>query len=67
MITTPNRLATARRALEEGEQVDWRKLKNLQALDLVIAGRELSEQAILSQEEADERIFKRFDSETAGP
>lgn len=50
MIKTPDRIADAIAALERGEQVDWRKLQDLQALDLVRAGRQFVEEAIAYNE-----------------
>ena len=56
MITLPNRLSEVRESLQRGDKVDFRRLANLQALDLVIAGREFMEQAVLRQEAADAGI-----------
>ena len=56
MIVTPDRLSTAAAQIERGEQPDWQQLAELQALDLVRAGRAFMEAAILSQEAEDERI-----------
>ena len=50
MITTPDRVGEAIAAIERGEQVDWRKLANLQVLDVVHAGRLYVEDAIRFQE-----------------
>ena len=52
MITIPDRIADAIAARERGEQVDWRKLADLQALDLVRAGRQFVEEAIARDEAA---------------
>lgn len=52
MITIPDRIGDAISAMERGEQVDWRKLADLQALDLVRAGRQFVEDAILRDEAA---------------
>lgn len=52
MITVPDRIADAIAARERGEQVDWRKLADLQALDLVRAGRQFVEEAIARDEAA---------------
>ena len=56
MIVSPNRLLEVRQALQHGDKVDYRKVANLQALDLVIAGRQFVEQAVLRQEAADAGI-----------
>ena len=60
MITVPDRIADAIAARERGEQVDWRKLADLQALDLVRAGRQFVEQAILRDEAANDEMEKAF-------
>lgn len=52
MITIPNRIGDAISAMERGEQVDWRKLADLQALDLVVMGRKFVEEAIARDEAA---------------
>lgn len=51
MISTPDRIGDAIAALEKGEQVDWQKLADLQALDLVRIGRQFAEQAITYNEQ----------------
>lgn len=56
MIWTPNRLAGVVEQLERGEPVDTGRLSALQALDLVIAGREFVQAAVLQNEAEDERI-----------
>lgn len=58
MILTPDRIGDAIAQLEKSEQVDWQKLANLQALDLVRAGRRFVEEAIKSNEEWDDEIRK---------
>ena len=50
MINTPDRISGAIAALEQGEQVDWRKLASLQALDLALIGRQFMEQAVAHNE-----------------
>ncbi len=52
MLTAPDRLSEARDAMGRGEQVDWRKLADLQALDLAIIGRQFVENAIAYQDQA---------------
>ena len=54
MIQTPDRLADAIASIEKGEPVDWRKLADLQALDLVRAGRQHAEQAVRDNEARDD-------------
>ena len=54
MLFPPNRVMQARELLEKGEPVDPKRLALLQALDLVIVGREFVEDAIRRHEEADE-------------
>lgn len=56
MITVPNRVDQLREALERGQSLDTRKLARLQMLDLVVAGRQFMEEAVLHQEAEDERI-----------
>jgi hypothetical protein len=56
MITIPDRIGDAISALERGEQVDWRKLADLQALDLVRAGRKFVEEAIARDEAATDTL-----------
>ena len=56
MISTPDRMGEAIAALERGEQVDWQKLADLQALDLVRAGRQFVEEAIRDHEAWDEEM-----------
>lgn len=56
MITIPDRIGDAISAMERGEQVDWRKLADLQALDLVRAGRKFVEEAILRDEAANDDL-----------
>lgn len=51
MITLPDRISGAIAALEKGEQVDWQKLADLQALDLARIGRQFAEQAIAYHEQ----------------
>lgn len=51
MIVPPNRIGDAIAALEKGEQVDWRKLADLQALDLVRIGRQFAEEAVAYNEQ----------------
>jgi hypothetical protein len=53
MLTTPDRLEAAIAALERGEQVDWRKLADLQALDTARLGRVFLAQAVALNEEFD--------------
>ena len=45
MVTTPDRIGEAIAALERGEQVDWKRLADLQALDLARAGQQHAEEA----------------------
>lgn len=52
MITLPDRIGDAISAMERGEQVDWRKLADLQALDLVRMGRKFVEEAVQRDEDA---------------
>lgn len=59
MISTPNRIKQLRDAIESGEQItqtEINRLATLQPLDLVIAGREFVEQAVVEQETNDARI-----------
>lgn len=58
MITTPNRLAQIRTALESGQAVDFERIAALQAMDLVIAGRQFVEEAAKFQEDTDDSIAK---------
>lgn len=60
MIVTPNRALEWRNALERGEVVDLNRMSTLQLLDIVIAGRESVEAAILAQETEDDRLRKQF-------
>ena len=46
MISTPDRIGDVIAALERGEQVDWAKVGDLQALDLARVGRQFMEQAV---------------------
>ena len=61
MIRTPDRIAAAIAAVERGEQVDWRKLYDLQALDLVQAGRKFAEEAAALDYEYDTAFQEMFD------
>ena len=45
MITLTSRIDQAIAAMEKGEEVDWQKLADLQALDLVRAGEQLATEA----------------------
>lgn len=54
MITVPDRIGEAIAAVEKGEQVDWRKLADLQALDLARAGQQFAEAAAAQDREFDE-------------
>ena len=56
MITVPDRIGDAISAMERGEQVDWRKLADLQALDLVQLGRKFVEEAIARDEAATDAL-----------
>lgn len=59
MISPPNRVKQIRDAIERGEQItqtEINRLATLQPLDLVIAGREFVEQAVIEQESNDDRI-----------
>lgn len=56
MITVPNRVVQLRQVIESGEPVDTHKLATLQMLDLVVAGRQFMEEAVLHQEAEDEQI-----------
>lgn len=56
MITTPDRISGAIAAIEKGEQVDWQKLADLQALDLVLAGRRFVEDAVAYNEKQTDLI-----------
>jgi hypothetical protein len=60
MIVTPNRALEWRNALERGEVVDLHRMSTLQLLDIVIAGRESVEAAILAQETEDDQLRKQF-------
>ncbi len=62
MITIPDRIGDAISAMERGEQVDWRKLADLQALDLVQAGRKFVEEAIARDEAATEAMERAGES-----
>ena len=65
MIQVPNRLLEARQALEADKPVNWKRLADLQALDLVIAGRQFVEEAIRDHEAADERARAEFASKSS--
>ncbi|MBX3450596.1 MAG: hypothetical protein KF777_13595 [Planctomycetaceae bacterium] len=67
MITRPNRLLEAVQAIEAGQPVDWDRLAKLQTLDLVIVGRQFIEQAVIEQEQADERIRELLEDITPPP
>lgn len=54
MITVPDRISVAIAAMEKGEQVDWRKLASLQALDIARVGQQFVEEAIVFQEQQTE-------------
>ncbi len=56
MITTPNRLEGVVESLEKGEPVDYKRVAQLQVLDLAIAGRKIVEEAVEFQEQENERI-----------
>ncbi len=56
MITTPDRISGVIAAMEKGEQVDWRKLNDLLALDLAIAGQRFVDDAIAFNEAATEMV-----------
>lgn len=60
MITAPDRLSELAKAIENREPVDLRRIRALQSLDLVQAGRQFAEQAIRSHEETDEQLQKNF-------
>ena len=62
MITLPDRIGVAIAALEKGEQVDWQKLADLSSLDLIRAGRQFVEQAIVFNEEANNDAISRLQS-----
>jgi hypothetical protein len=51
MITTPDRIGEAIAAIERGEQVDWKQINRLLALDMAQLGRQFVVEAILFQEE----------------
>jgi hypothetical protein len=55
MIWTPDRLAELVASVESGAPVDLHRLAQLQALDLVRAGRAFVVEAIERQEAADEQ------------
>lgn len=59
MITTPDRLAAVIAAIERGEHVDWQRISVLSALDLVRAGRQFVEQALLREEHEDNTLEAR--------
>ena len=56
MLTLPDRIGEAISAIEKGEQVDWRKLAELQALDLARLGRQFVEERIKNEEVADGKL-----------
>ena len=56
MITVPDRIGDAISAMERGEQVDWGKLHDLQALDLVRAGQQFVDEALASDAAADDAM-----------
>lgn len=56
MLLTPDRIGVAIAAMEKGEQVDWQKLADLQALDLAQLGRRFVEEAITYNEQQTELI-----------
>ena len=60
MITTPNRISGAIAAMEQGEQVDWQKLADLQALDIALVGRQFAEDAITFNEQQTDMVKKSF-------
>ena len=60
MVTTPDRIGAAIAAIEKGEQVDWQKLADLSSLDLIRAGRQFVEQAIVFNEEANNDAVARL-------
>ncbi len=60
MITTPDRISGAIAAMEKGEQVDWRKLADLQALDIAHLGRQFAEDAIVYNEQQTDAVKKAF-------
>lgn len=66
MIFPPSRLEQVLNAVEKGERVDPQKVATLQALDLVLAGRQFVEAAIKREEEADDRATKPFLGGRAG-
>lgn len=52
MLTAPDRISEAIAAMDRGEQVDWRKLANLQALDLAVLGRQFVDEAVAAESAA---------------
>lgn len=47
MITVTDRIGEAIAAVERGERVDWRKLADLQALDLAHAGQQYAQESAI--------------------
>ena len=58
MLTAPDRISEAIAAMDRGEQVDWRKLANLQALDLAVLGRQFVDDAVARESAAIDELEK---------
>lgn len=49
----PDRISAAIAALERGEQVDWNKIHDLQALDLAVIGQQFAQETMDFNESMD--------------
>lgn len=54
----PDRISGAIAALERGEQVDWNKIHDLQALDLAVIGQQFAQEAMDFNAEMDEAAIQ---------
>jgi hypothetical protein len=61
MIWTKDRLGSIIESLEKGVPVDAGQTLMLQALDIVIAGRQLVQEAIKRDEDADAKLAQRIE------
>lgn len=63
MITLPDRLSEVIASLERGEPVDWKKIHDLQALDLARAGEQFARDAVASDTASDELLKQIVEAE----
>ena len=66
MITSPDRLAKVKEALERGEPVDLQTVAALQALDLASFGRQFMEEAVREHERIDQTYGALLEGALAG-